>query len=619
MLTQCIAQIGLPYFAFLNFMQTDPHQQYLQELNKHKAHLQQLVQKRSRLSLLRFAVFVATVFIAYKTFSVYGLLGFIPLIIGLALLLYLVSLDADNSAKIRNTKTLIQINEEELEAIAYRFQHRDDGAQFFPKEHPYAADLDLFGPASVFQWLNRSYSEQGQTLVAENLLQAQSPELVLLRQEAVKELTPLFSWRQQAQTFVMQKKITLNTQNRVEYWAAEEEKNFYHSAWRYVVAAYSILTLASLIAVIAGFLPVTLFSSLYPAYIIISLLLSRNTLKPYIQLNGIVKEVAASQNFLAWLEDVSFKSPHLQSIQKNIKSGKTPASLGVKNLKRILDRFDLRISIGGILFLNPFLLWDVRQMMALNNWRKEFAPLLSTWFKALAEIELLNSLSTLRFNQPQWCFPVFTANHFVLEGESIGHPLIPDAQRVTNNFNVEGKAKIDLITGSNMAGKSTFLRSLGVNIVLAQMGAPVCAKTFRLSSVQLMSSMRIADNLAENTSTFYAELKKLRAIIEAVKTHQPLFILLDEILRGTNSFDRHKGSAAFIQQLIKEQAVAVIATHDVELAQLTQHYPLSITNYHFDVEVEGEELYFDYKLKPGVCQSLNASLLMKKIGIEMNE
>jgi DNA mismatch repair ATPase MutS len=168
-----------------------------------------------------------------------------------------------------------------------------------------------------------------------------------------------------------------------------------------------------------------------------------------------------------------------------------------------------------------------------------------------------------------------------------------------------------------MAGKSTFLRSLGVNIVLAQMGAVACAKSFTLSPVHLMSSMRIADNLAENTSTFYAELKKLKTIIEAVNRHEPVFILLDEILRGTNSFDRHKGSEALIAQLIKQKAVAVIATHDVELAKLEEQYSQSIENYHFDVQVEGEELYFDYKLKHGVCTSLNASILMKKIGIEL--
>jgi DNA mismatch repair ATPase MutS len=182
---------------------------------------------------------------------------------------------------------------------------------------------------------------------------------------------------------------------------------------------------------------------------------------------------------------------------------------------------------------------------------------------------------------------------------------------------MKGQGLIALITGSNMAGKSTFLRSLGINLVLAQMGSVVCATKFIFSPVQLMSSMRIADDLSENTSTFYAELKKLKTIIEAVNRQEKVFILLDEILRGTNSLDRHTGSAALIAQLIRKNAVAVLATHDVELAALKNKYPSAIENYHFDVQVEGEELYFDYRLKNGVCTNLNASILMKKIGIEM--
>jgi DNA mismatch repair ATPase MutS len=240
------------------------------------------------------------------------------------------------------------------------------------------------------------------------------------------------------------------------------------------------------------------------------------------------------------------------------------------------------------------------------------------WFAAVAEMEVLHSLATLQFNQPAWPFPVLEKEHFTLKGKDIGHPLLSHQQRVGNDFEVKGKPRIELITGSNMAGKSTFLRSLGVNVVLAQIGAPVCADSFHLSPVQLVSSMRIADNLGENTSTFYAELKKLRTIIERVRLHEDLLILLDEILRGTNSLDRHKGSAALIRQLVKEEAVAVIATHDVELAAMQTTFPTAVSNYHFDVQVEGEELYFDYKLKPGVCKSLNASILMKKIGIDLS-
>jgi DNA mismatch repair ATPase MutS len=258
-------------------------------------------------------------------------------------------------------------------------------------------------------------------------------------------------------------------------------------------------------------------------------------------------------------------------------------------------------------------------MLALNRWRERNKNLLAHWFELVAEMEVLNSLATLKFNHPDWCIPQILPTHFHLQGEAIGHPLINKQSRVRNDFNLNGIPEIALITGSNMAGKSTFLRSLGVGFLMAQMGAVVCAKSFSFSPVKIMSSMRIADNLSENTSTFYAELKKLKTIIEAVNRNEKIFILLDEILRGTNSLDRHSGSAALISQLVKENAVAVIATHDVELATLKNKFSESIHNYHFDVQVEGEELYFDYKLKEGICRSLNASILMKKIGIRLDE
>jgi DNA mismatch repair ATPase MutS len=271
----------------------------------------------------------------------------------------------------------------------------------------------------------------------------------------------------------------------------------------------------------------------------------------------------------------------------------------------------------GPLFLNSFLLWDVRQMLALNEWRKKNKPIVPKLFHAIAETEVLNTLATIHFNHANWCLPKLTDKHFVFESKDLGHPLIPEKERVDNDFLIEKNTLISLVTGSNMAGKSTFLRSIGINIVLAQVGAPVCAQHFTLSPVRLMTSMLVSDNLAENTSTFYAELKKLKTIIEAVNNSEKVFVLLDEILRGTNSHDRHTGSTAFITQLIRHHAFAVIATHDLELADLKKGFSQSLENYHFDVQVKGEELFFDYKLKEGVCHSLNASLLMKKIGIEL--
>jgi DNA mismatch repair ATPase MutS len=286
-------------------------------------------------------------------------------------------------------------------------------------------------------------------------------------------------------------------------------------------------------------------------------------------------------------------------------------------LKKILDRLDYRLNPVVFIPLSAFLCWDLQQILSLEKWKAENRYNITAWFESLAHAEALCSLGALAFNHPEWSIPVLTDEEAVFSADNMGHPLIPKEKRVDNSFSTTGTNQLSLITGSNMAGKSTFLRSAGVNIVLAMAGAPVCAQRLTLSPMKVMSSMRVNDNLEESTSTFYAELKKLKEIIEAVYRNEKVFLLLDEILRGTNSADRHTGSAALLKQLIQHNATGMIATHDLELAKLAVEFPANIHNYHFDVQVTGDELFFDYKLKKGICRSMNASLLMKKIGIEL--
>lgn len=590
---------------------------YGHQLAKHYTHFKFLFRKRNFFGWLRLIVFVATIIISYKIFVDYTWFGLIPLITGLSTFIYLFLADADNSERIANLKTLIHINEEELKILDNNYLHRNEGNELSPTLHDYANDLDLFGKASIFQWANRCASEQGKRKFANNLLSPLTIEQIEERQDAIKELAPMIEWRQQLQSFSEQTIITVSTEEKTINWLQEEEKHFLSSSWKGIVWAYSIISLSTAIATILGYIPSGIFLFLYGIYFSVSLFLSRNTIKPYIHLSRIVDEITVLEKIINWIENKNFEAALLNKLKQDIRTNGEVASAQIKKLKSILDRFDLRLNLVGPLFLNSFLLWDVRQMMALNEWRRKNKQVVPKLFDVIAEAEVLNSLATLHFNHQDWCLPKLVNDHFVFESEDLGHPLIPQPERVNNDFSVEKDMLISLVTGSNMAGKSTFLRSIGVNIVLAQMGAPVCAKSFTVSPVRLMTSMRISDNLAENTSTFYAELKKLKTIIEAVNNYEKVFVLLDEILRGTNSHDRHTGSDALIKQLIRHDAYAVIATHDLVLAELQKQYPSSIENYHFDVQVKGEELFFDYKLKEGVCHSLNASLLMKKIGIEL--
>ena len=529
-----------------------PELSYTQERDRQAQERSRLTKKRNRLGWLRLSLILFIILLTIKAFGVSVDMGIVCLIAGVAAFLVLVSIDVKNSRQLAHVQVLLQINEAELQVLQGNFQDRFDGSMFLPHLHPYAADLDLFGTASLYQYINRCNSEQGQALFAQNLLEGLPVNSVIARQEAVIELTPQLQWCQQLQALSLQAPLTKATQQKTETWLVEPVRHFTHKAWPVILAVYSTITLLSAVAALFGFIPLGLFSGLFGIYLVIATSLSGKATKAYTQLNGIVKEITTVQQVLQCVEEKDFKAPHINALKQAAGTKRGQGHEEIKKLQALLNRFDMRLNIYVFLFLNSFLLWDVRQMIALNRWRQQNKEQVNHWFQLIAEMEVLNSLATLHFNQPTWSWPQFAASYFTFSGTAVGHPLLPAAQRITNDFQLQGTAKVALITGSNMAGKSTFLRSLGVNLVLAQLGAPVCAQQLTVSPVQVMSSMRIADNLAENTSTFYAELKKLKTIIDAMKEHRPLFILLDEVLRGTNSLDRHIGSKALIRQIIKE-------------------------------------------------------------------
>jgi DNA mismatch repair ATPase MutS len=316
------------------------------------------------------------------------------------------------------------------------------------------------------------------------------------------------------------------------------------------------------------------------------------------------------------IEDQKFSRSKLQRLQA-LFTGAVPASASIRRLSQLVNRLDTRLNVMVSVPLNLMFFWDIHCCLALEKWKNEHTHTLFAWFSAMAEFEVLSGFANMAFNNPDWAVPVVVPQYFTMKTENAGHPLIPESRRITNSLHISQSGKTVLVTGSNMSGKSTFLRTCGVNAVLALAGAHACASSFTISRVQVFSSMRISDSLEDNTSSFYAELKRLAAIIHEAEKNQQVFLLLDEILRGTNSNDRYTGSVALIRQLIDYGSVSMVATHDLKLADLAVELPEKIDNYHFDVKIDGEELYFDYKLTPGICTSLNASILMKKMGIRV--
>lgn len=579
--------------------------------------ISRLKQKALLLSWLRLFSFLSIIALGWWLWPIGLAVAFAGILAGLILFAFIVNRDLDNKALIENNNRLVEICRKEELALRHQYYQFPDGAAFIDHHHPYSHDLDLFGHASLFQYINRTRSEQGSRLLADWLLEPATKDVIIDRQQAVAELSQLPGWNEQLQSFGNTRMITQKAATQFHEWMAEPNRVLHHSGWKMTRVMFPVISMTWLVLYLLDQLAESIFLTGLTIILAIALFITKKLMPAWNKLGRISKEMEGFADSIRHIETATFRNDLLKKHQVvfHNRNGAS-ASSQIDVLKKIMDRLDYRLNPVVFIPLSVFLCWDLQQVFALEKWKKANQEGIHHWFAALAEMEALSSMGVLSFNHPGWIFPVMEEQTCFM-ATALGHPLIPVDKRINNDFSTTGDGVINLVTGSNMAGKSTFLRSCGVNVVLAMAGAPVCASSMRLSLLRVMSSMRISDNLEESTSTFYAELKKLKAIIEAVNAKEKVFLLLDEILRGTNSGDRHTGSKALIHQLIAQQATGIVASHDLELAKLKEVYPQQLINYHFDVRIDIEELYFDYKLKKGICQSMNASLLMKKIGIKM--
>ena len=435
------------------------------------------------------------------------------------------------------------------------------------------------------------------------------------RQEAITELQDQLEWRQKFRAHGMSTEDAPEHLEQLKIWLAQPD---FHSVQLLEHKA------ALIVAPILSFVGLYVWIFYWPWYISMvfffaAFYMLRVTLdqvnQTHVQTTNAGKTLAYYAYLIEHLEDKHFQSDKLQSLSSALDTDAKKASARLKRLSFIIHQLNLRYN-AFVIILNVFTLWDLQWVYRLEQWKAEQRDDLPQWFAALAEFEALLSFATVYYNRPNWVFPeITTAPLFNATG--LGHPLISPKERVANDIQIPTKGHIKLVTGSNMAGKSTFLRTVGLNIVLAMAGAPVCAEKLSLPILELYSSMRTQDALHESTSSFYAELKRLKIIIEAVEEKENVLFLMDEILKGTNSNDRHTGSKALITQLIKSKGSGIIATHDLELGAMAETANGAIENLCIEVAVENGKLTFDYKLKPGVSQSFNATLLMREMGIKV--
>ncbi len=592
-----------------------PREVYKSREEEFSASADRLRKLAERLSMARLAAFAGGLVLFAVLLSLSVIAAVVTLTAALVLFAWLV-IKYENTEKSRKRDLrLAEINRLELKCLDGDFSGFKTGEEYAERDHPYSYDLDIFGKASLFQYICRTTSRPASDRLAGYLKHPAALEEILLRQETVAELQPLTDWRQELMTLGYLNAGAGNDPAPLMQWLRSDDLFRKTGREKMITGSLSLFALAAVIAVIAG-LPAGILAPVLGVNFIFYFTRYRRISKLQEQVSRSSDLLKAYSTIIRLIEGGHFTSPLLQKLQSAFRN-EIAASDRIRQLSKLVGRLDSRLNVLVSIPLNLLFFTDIHFCLALERWKRGHAYRIPGWFASMAEFEVLASLGNMAFNNPEWVFPKVTEDYFVFSAQKMGHPLIPAGRRISNDFTAEGAGKAIIVTGSNMSGKSTFLRTCGVNAVLAFTGAPVCASAFTVSLVRLHSSMRVSDSLEENISSFYAELRRLRAIISGAESDPKVFLLLDEILRGTNSDDRYTGSVALIKQLTGYGAVAMVATHDLRLAGLEQELPQSIENYHFDVKVNDEELFFDYRLTPGICSSFNASLLMKKMGIKV--
>ncbi len=591
---------------------------YQKRVTQFQEREQELKAQYGKYSLVRLLTFFLGAAIVIFCFSTNAIMGFLVMVVLLAAFAKFVFFHEDIKHQQHHQRNLKTINENEVNYLLKQVTEFDNGEQYLDADHPYAVDMDIFGDYSIYQYYNRTVTSIGQQTFADYLRQQATYEEIYRRQEATKELQQKFEWMQHFQAFGKSTKDQPQHILSLLSWLEDApivlgKKWLVASLWIVPIIVLGFMFLPG--AVWPHHLKWAIF--FLPGILLLKRLEAVNEIHQKTNKAGEILDHYSK--LLAHIESKEFTSKKLSSLRNSLFSEGETVSKRLGKLAQIIHQLNLRNNFFAI-FLNLFTLWDLQYVYRLEKWKAAQKDQLEGWFRVLKEFDAMNSFGMLYFNHPDWTFPEVTQQETPrYEVEQVGHPLISKTVRVNNDLLIENTGHMKLITGSNMGGKSTFLRSVGLSIVFAMIGAPVCAKRLRLPLLQVCSSMRTKDALHENTSSFYAELKRLKFIIEAVESGQPIFFLLDEILKGTNSHDRHSGSKALILQFIKHKGVGLIATHDLELGYLETNHPKHIENLCFEVEVEQNELNFDYKVKKGVSKSLNATILMQKMGIDILE
>ena len=596
-----------------------PLEFYTKEKQSFENELAKIKKKLTFSSMLRLVVFLLIVFGVYFLFGNAQAM-MLTVLIGIAFFLFLVSKHTNLQHQRDKIQALIDINTLEIEVLKGNKTQLDFGDEYKNPQHEYSYDIDLFGNGSFFQYINRTSIKTGKDQLAK-LLTANDTSQIEQKQEVLKELAKKPTWRQNFSATASLVNVDVKASLIVDW--LQHHKNVLAKYIAYLPTVFFIISLSLFGLKYFDYIGFGVIIAWFFIGLGITGLFLKNTTILYQNANHAKETFKQYHQLLLQIENESFSSEILKSKQEIIKTSKKKASQIFKEFSKVLDAFDQRNNILFGIFGNAFALWDIKQSYKIEQWIANYHHQVAKWFDVIAYFDAQNSLANYVFNHPKHCFPTINPSNFVIVAKQLGHPLLNEKKRVDNDFSIENQ-QFFIITGANMAGKSTFLRTVSLSIVMANMGLPVCATSFDYSPIKLITSMRTSDSLTDDESYFFSELKRLKYIVDLVlplndflnkgKKNQPYFIILDEILKGTNSKDKAIGSRKFVERLVDSNATGIIATHDLSLCEITKELP-QVKNHYFDAEIINDELYFDYTFKDGICQNMNASFLLKKMKI----
>lgn len=600
-------------FSFYNSVPMTVAATYQQRIDAFKADIIKEQKTSSLLAWLRLAAFLAAVWgIVQFIRSGYNLPWLLLTLAGIAGFLALLKRYAASQDKLQLLKVLLELNEKELRLVTMNIADFPDGGSFIDDRHDFTGDLDVFGLSSFYQHINRTGTLSGSKKLADTLqCPLQDAQQIRATQEALRVLTPMVEFRQQLTATATLAKEEAADKKEINLWMQMPLE--FLGSQRVNLARWGMPALFVASVFVYAFTGVYYWMALsFCANWTMLITYQKRILAQHNLMAHKERILSRFDSILEGIRKASFQDAGLLQEQQVIAK---EAGTALRQLAKVSAALNQRLNLLVAVILNPILMYDLHCMVRLEKWKQAHRNNMNRWLDVIAQFEAWGSLATFAYNHQDFHWPEVKEGKLMVKAKGLGHPLIPMGECVQNDGEIGTKADFLIITGSNMSGKSTFLRSVGSNLLLAMCGAPVCAQHFEFTPMHIMTSMRIKDSIASHTSYFQAELLRLQHIITQLKQGRKVFVLLDEILKGTNSEDKLTGSRSLIEHFISYPCLGMVATHDLELGHLEEAYPDRIRNYCFESTIQDDHLYFDYRMREGIARNKNATFLMKQMQI----